>query len=460
MGLLSRRRKSSDEDGDSLVWPIPIWRPRSAPLVPLHRRIINLLSSRPALDLMLSRSPFSPIKREKTSFDVWRSPRGRSTGNRRHSFDVESPREATAECASVQAWHRQSLVDDLERDRPAVSPQIIAPRITITPSLSGLPCGQLNKPTLTADLLDPGSSRARKRNTLSTCSTERTRCGSITGFTSHAGGEDVLATNDLLPGHSGGIAPATMTSTSQYPTLVQLQQMLHCLDLARRLLYAYNRWALATLETARFPLDIVQEYEAMLEAWWAEVSGVLNMLYEQVKSTFKEVEREWAKCSELERSCSKKERKRHLGWEWARKMKLASSRDEISHLSLIRRSASCEINTEQRGPNGSLKRRLSRTEQVDAVPSWVTDLVPEPFTLDELEKDRWRLEDQGRIPTATYTRIYGKDLVRRAQKAYKLSRGEEEVAARSGLRSIDVDERTRLERAQWRLMGRRIELLG
>lgn len=38
---------------------------------------------------------------------------------------------------------------------------------------------------------------------------------------------------------------------------------------------------------------------------------------------------------------------------------------------------------------------------------WVAELVPEPFTLDEIEEEVWTMEDDGRVPTGTWKRLHG-----------------------------------------------------
>jgi hypothetical protein len=110
-------------------------------------------------------------------------------------------------------------------------------------------------------------------------------------------------------------------------------------------------------------------------------------------------------------------------------------------------------------------RRTDRTEgRATRVPGWVIEVVPEPFGADEVEEEVWMLEAQGRVPTGTFSRLRARGLVLGHDGAserlsvehgcdFGLNTREQVVAAEMGLRTMDIDEKHKAERAAWRPKG-------
>lgn len=196
-----------------------------------------------------------------------------------------------------------------------------------------------------------------------------------------------------------------------------------------------------------------------MDEWWAETSGVLNFAHKRVKVKFGHIEALWIRQLGAPGKSIEKE-KRALWRAWTREEKPSWSDSIVPHRQDFITSRRLPLQRQQdRSPkpepeNGDSRRSCQ-------VPDWVTAIVPEPFTPDELEEELWILEDQGKVPTGTYSRMYGKGLIRtfhlngsRKVNDYRLTREEDEEAERLEVRGMDVDEQGRLEREVWRRRGR------
>ncbi|ORX38719.1 hypothetical protein BD324DRAFT_608093 [Kockovaella imperatae] len=270
-------------------------------------------------------------------------------------------------------------------------------------------------------------------------------------------GDGSTPTDTILPHHRNA--------------LLHLLRLLHCLSLARQLLYARNLVSTTLLHTSPFPPDLVREWERKLDEWWSTSSAILNVARERVKRNLRRAEKDWEWAVEVMGGDVVKEKK-GLAKYWEDEDKpgwrdpfergpgafgawdlvggggagAAGVRGAKRRSSRISR---CESRPgDLRGATaltharpGGLKKQPSFLDERSAeaaagrgdgrgrrrraasrgVPSWVGEVVHECFGYDEIEAEVWRLEMDGRIPTGTWRRMYG-------ERAFK-SRDHEERQA-------------------------------
>ena len=303
---------------------------------------------------------------------------------------------------------------DVEREwevegQPSTSPVGLTPVITITPTMDSVPCFDAS------DTSSTGSSDSDRSTSPSHDYHSR---------------PDLHASGNQEHPHFGLYASQSSCTPSQTPTaasmdtrffrppsransdsmtdpvslhrlleqMLHLRRLVHCLDLARQLLYRYNLTALISLSTAPFPADIMHEWETDMNEWWAEMSGVLNAAKARVDVQRHDLNTVWAAHAKAEQAHGKK-RLRRL-WQHESKpswlCRAGLEPDRICGLDLF------GVGWARHGQPG----QGGEAHLID-VPSWVIDVVPEPYGMDEIEEEVWRLECEGRVPVGSLRSFRG-----------------------------------------------------
>ena len=216
--------------------------------------------------------------------------------------------------------------------------------------------------------------------------------------------------------------------------LLHLLRLLHCLSLARELLYARNLVSLTLLSTCPFPPDVKRHWESRLDDWWLRSCGILNIARSRVKARLKGAQRDWEWAVSVMGGDVTSERK-GLKRAWAEEDKpgWTTTLDGVTDLGgwksmapgLVRRQSSRKSSKRMSfegfpRSQSAVARHRSLAEgrggrSVDltgkvrprGVPKWVGEVVNECFGYDQVEEEVWRLEGEGRIPTGTWRRMYG-----------------------------------------------------
>lgn len=504
---MMRRRKALsalDDDGHAIAWPIPIWRPRSTPLVPVHRRVLNLLSPRPRL----SEGEAVPVPLRPAGRVALGPPRpSRLGGQGEASGHVWARGAADGRCEDQVGRDKgevRARTDDYSRESgvgqrlsgscessPTTTYAVTTPTITITPTLDSPPESRglyvedkaIRRPRSHGSLLpvDYAADRptrailparldygARLPTTPSSAPPTRTRYPSDSSHTPsvsptlHTDIESYEACTPIRR-PAGSPCQQTAEAVQPYPSrILHLLRLRHSLDLARQLLYAYNRVALLALSSAPFPKDVQQEWEHRLDGWWAQTSGVLNAAHARVRVVLRQVEAAWVGCIRQAGGNARKAIKL-LAVVWSEEEKPVWDETGLrTRLTVGQLRAS---KGESRRRREKLERLVKQPDSAVAslghmrVPGWVVDVVPEPFGADEVEEEVWELESRGRVPTGTFSRMRARGMIGAAERYdyglggaddFGLSAREEMKAAEMGLRTVDLDAAQKAERADWR----------
>ena len=223
------------------------------------------------------------------------------------------------------------------------------------------------------------------------------------------------------PSPDESTTPSELILSHHRRALLHFLRLLHCLSLARELLYARNLVSMTLLHSSPFPPDLKREWERRLDDWWLTSSGILNMARQRVRESLKKAEKDWEWAVEVMGGDVVREKK-GLKKYWEDEEKPGWSdpgSDQSMFLGggfglgrpLARSKSGASVRPD--GRPGGLKKQPSflgrpdHTSPAKGVPSWVGEVVNECFGYDEIEAEVWRLELDGKIPTGTWRRMYG-----------------------------------------------------
>ena len=406
-------------DFEDPSWPIPIWRPRSKPKVPIRHKILNLISRRPSLSGLNGYWQSPPLTAEirfsATLAVFGRDHRPQSAASKRGS--AESPLEVAKQASLLP--EQQELV----------------PR-RHTQSASATMGDTLAPPPLVHHRRHSSSSAYSSSLGASVLSIHHisSRCPSSVDYTNTT---IYTISSETLP-----ILPPVPPPSNPHDRYVALRQavlsgvrLLYCLDISRQLLYHHTYLVLSILATSGFPAITLVQWERDLDEWWAESSGVLNMARKVALTDMSQALKGLRLGAEA------------AGSSWAKELR---SLDQVF----------------KREPERPRRQRTAKStvdvpeaHSVSAVAHWAACMVLPPFHIDEFEKEIWKLEETGQIPTGTWTRMYGgaalhgcirPSVASGKSPHWPLSPAEEDQARQDGLRGVDKDERDRQEREGWR----------